>query len=200
MDVEVTVSNYRCFSDTPVRFALKKGLQAFVGVNNSGKSCLLRLFYELRNVLSALSQQNGVWSALQGRQGYNLMSLVKDRDEIFCDRNERDLVLGFDMTPESVEGAPAPSRVEIVGHRGTGQWSVKIYAGGSPVPTGGVTLGMQGNHYVVYQPTGTPIVSLKPVAELGSILSRMLYLGPFRNAVNIGGSGITTTYKLASRS
>jgi hypothetical protein len=37
MDVEVTVSNYRCFSNTPVRFALKKGLQAFVGVNNSGR-------------------------------------------------------------------------------------------------------------------------------------------------------------------
>jgi len=31
--------------------------------------------------------------------------------------------------------------------------------------------------------------SLVPVAELGSAVSRMLYLGPFRNAVNIGGSG-----------
>jgi AAA15 family ATPase/GTPase len=55
VDVEVTVSNYRCFADTPVRFALKKGLQSFVGVNNSGKSCLLRLFYELRSVFMGMS-------------------------------------------------------------------------------------------------------------------------------------------------
>jgi AAA ATPase domain len=86
MDVEVTVSNYRCFSDKPVRFALKKGLQAFVGVNNSGKSCLLRLFYELRNVFTALSGINHLVPAFSsgGMQPYSPMPLVKDAKRFFA--------------------------------------------------------------------------------------------------------------------
>ena len=57
MDVEVAVSNYRCFAETPARFALKTGLQWFIGINNSGKSCLLRLFYELRNIFVQMGNQ-----------------------------------------------------------------------------------------------------------------------------------------------
>jgi hypothetical protein len=92
MDAEVTVSNYRCFSDKPVRFALKGGLQSFVGVNNSGKSCLLRLFYELRTVFTQLSTPQGALQMLQGQTyGYQAMPMVKDQDEIFGDRNSRDL-------------------------------------------------------------------------------------------------------------
>jgi predicted ATPase len=78
MDVEVTVSNYRCFSDKPVRFALKKGLQAFVGVNNSGKSSLLRLFYELRNIFAAWPGQRNVFAAIMGQhQGYTRCRKLK---------------------------------------------------------------------------------------------------------------------------
>ena len=47
MDAELTLKNYRCFSDeSPARFSLRRGFTAFVGVNNSGKSSLLRFFYE----------------------------------------------------------------------------------------------------------------------------------------------------------
>src|SRR5579862_6366967 len=100
MGVEVTVSNYRCFSDPPVRFALTTGLQAFVGVNNSGKSCLLRLFYELRNIFNAMSTQNEAWGAVSNpHRPFNLASLVKDREEIFHDRNSRDIVVGFEWRP-----------------------------------------------------------------------------------------------------
>ncbi len=97
VDVEITVSNYRCFSDTPVRFALKNGLQSFVGVNNSGKSCLLRLFYELRNVFVGMSSPVSVGTALTAPQNFGQMPMVKDANEIFCDRNERDLVVGFEV-------------------------------------------------------------------------------------------------------
>src|SRR4051812_2217388 len=123
MDVEVTVSNYRCFPDTPVRFALKKGLQAFVGVNNSGKSSLLRLFYELRQIFLLMSDQGALVKSLGGNQGFALMPLVKDPDEIFYDRNERDLVIGFEMNIAQVDNVPMPTRYEIVIPRGTNHWS-----------------------------------------------------------------------------
>lgn len=64
MNINITVSNYRCFSETPVRFSLKKGLQSFVGINNSGKSCLLRLFYELRGIFAVLSDHQYIWRAM----------------------------------------------------------------------------------------------------------------------------------------
>ena len=109
MDVEVTVRNYRCFPDTPVRFALKKGLQAFVGANNSGKSCLLRLFYELRNIFRFLENPQQIWQAMNGQQGFNPMSQVKDRNELFYDRNTRDIVVGFDMSLPPIGSYPAQS-------------------------------------------------------------------------------------------
>jgi energy-coupling factor transporter ATP-binding protein EcfA2 len=191
MDLEVTVSNYRCFSDPPVRFALKKGLQAFVGVNNSGKSCLLRLFYELRNVFAAMCSQQVVWSSVHSPQAYGLMPMVKDPSEIFCDRNERDLVVGFEMTEGPAARTLSPSRFEIVIPRGTNTWSARIHAEGWTVPGAGANLRNEadGGMSLVGSPQGAPVVPLKPVAELGDTLRRMLYLGPFRNAVNIGGSG-----------
>ena len=71
----------------------ENGLQAFVGVNNSGKSSWLRLFYELRAMFSAFSNQQAIYTTMLGnRQGYALMPLVKDPGEIFCDRNGRDFV------------------------------------------------------------------------------------------------------------
>ena len=190
MDVEVTVSNYRCFSDTPVRFALKKGLQAFVGVNNSGKSCLLRLFYELRNVFVDMSAQDAVFACLTGpSRPFGVMPLVRDTNEIFCDRNDRDLLVGFEMNIGPVGDCPAPSRFEVLIPHGTNTWSAKIYAGGTPISRTDLGSRYEAGDLRVVDRSGTALVALTPVAELGKVLSRMLYLGPFRNAVNVGGSG-----------
>jgi ABC-type cobalamin/Fe3+-siderophores transport system ATPase subunit len=191
MDVEVTLSNYRCFSDKPVRFTLTKGLQAFVGVNNSGKSCLLRLFYELRRIFEALSNPGTAWNAFSQRnQGYAPMPLVKDPNEIFYDRNNRDITVVFDFSPPPIENVPVPTRIEIVITRNTNQWSARLYAGGTLVPTENVNVRNLGpDNMVVHRPSVGDVVALGPVAEVGRALSSMLYLGPFRNAVNVGGSG-----------
>ncbi|WP_433383444.1 ATP-dependent nuclease [Actinoplanes sp. CA-142083] len=53
VDLELTVSNYRCFGDEPARISIKDGFAALVGTNNSGKSSLLRMLYELRPVIAA---------------------------------------------------------------------------------------------------------------------------------------------------
>ena len=44
MRIELTLKNYRCFPDiSPARIVIEDGKwTAFVGVNNSGKSSLLR--------------------------------------------------------------------------------------------------------------------------------------------------------------
>jgi AAA15 family ATPase/GTPase len=55
MRAELTIKNYRCFPDeTPLEFEIGDGFTAFVGVNNSGKSAILRVFYEFRGLFQAL--------------------------------------------------------------------------------------------------------------------------------------------------
>jgi len=57
MDAELTIKNYRCFPDSrPARIVVRDGFTAFLGVNNSGKSSLLRFFYEFRRLFHSLSE------------------------------------------------------------------------------------------------------------------------------------------------
>jgi ABC-type Mn2+/Zn2+ transport system ATPase subunit len=196
MDIEVTVSNYRCFADEPIRFALRDGLQSFVGVNGSGKTCILRLFYELRQVFSQLLHPAVYSAALTGTiqsgtlPNFNHMPTVKDPDEIFHDRNSRDLKVGFEMGGDLIDEASPPSRFEITISRGSNAWSAKLYGGdGRLFSPQGLSIAPNGFTRQTSLAGPTSVVSLAPIFEIGRVLSRTLYVGPFRNAVNIGGSG-----------
>jgi hypothetical protein len=190
VDVEISISNYRCFGDAPVRFRLKDGLHSFVGINNSGKSCLLRLFYELRNLFSQFANANDVKNALNNVQQYGQTPQVKDPSEILHDRNNRDLVIGFGMDGTPKDGVPTPRRFEVVIPRGTPSlWRARINLHAGPIQGG---LELVGADILTRQtPNGhrVNVCSIAPILELGPILSQVLYLGPFRNTVNIGGSG-----------
>jgi ABC-type multidrug transport system ATPase subunit len=54
MEIEITVKNYRCFQ-RPATFRLAHGITAFLGPNNSGKSTILRMLHELRDLFSIAS-------------------------------------------------------------------------------------------------------------------------------------------------
>jgi energy-coupling factor transporter ATP-binding protein EcfA2 len=73
VDWDITLSDYRCFSaERPAVIELRSNRQAFVGLNNSGKSALLRMFFELRPLWQSLaSTQN--WKGL--RRGLDLQLL-----------------------------------------------------------------------------------------------------------------------------
>lgn len=187
MEFEVSISNYRCFSDPPVRFTLKDGLQSFVGINNSGKTCLLRMFYELRNLFALFAPPGPILNALSSNQAFNQMSVVKDPEEIFHDRNARDLVIGFEMKGNTIDGVPIPRRFEITIQRGSNQWRAKIQTANGLVLPDNRPITFAANQTLIIG--NSPVVTVAPLAELGSVLSRTLYVGPFRNAVNIGGSG-----------
>jgi len=53
--VDLEIKNYRSFADeNPLRLQLRPGFTALIGPNNSGKSSVLKFFYELRPTLEAL--------------------------------------------------------------------------------------------------------------------------------------------------
>ena len=94
MDIELTLKNYRCFADhKPARLRLRKGYTALIGINNSGKSSLLRFFYELRGIFTALSaDQNRLHDILRGQTGsFEYPTTIQDVAEVFCNLNNRDM-------------------------------------------------------------------------------------------------------------
>src|SRR6266852_3340554 len=101
--IDITLKNYRCFSQSdPVRLSIRPGLTAFLGINNSGKSSLLRLFFELRNLFGFLSGPNGnLLAALQGqRQGLSAQGLL-DPTEFFPRGNQADTEISFSFEGEA---------------------------------------------------------------------------------------------------
>ena len=116
MDLDLVVKNYRVFTDArPAKFTLAPGFTAFVGLNNAGKTSILRFFYEFRPVFTTLSEHlNYIQTSLQQPAwgfGETLQD-VADREEVFNNRNDRDLSfeLTVRLTPE--ERADLDTRVE----------------------------------------------------------------------------------------
>jgi ABC-type cobalamin/Fe3+-siderophores transport system ATPase subunit len=58
MNLEITLQNYRCFSSAePATFSISDGFTSFVGLNNSGKSSVLRSLFELRPIFVDIVNQ-----------------------------------------------------------------------------------------------------------------------------------------------
>jgi len=61
IDIELKVKNYRCFGDVPVSLRFRDGFTALLGINNSGKSSLLRIPYEIRSLLQIMANNQNNW-------------------------------------------------------------------------------------------------------------------------------------------
>lgn len=97
MSIEITVKNYRCFDDRSItHFTLGPGTTAFIGINNTGKSTLLRFFYELRPLFQLMAGSHETWKHLcNGGIDLPHPKGTDEVSELFHKRNKRDLVLAF---------------------------------------------------------------------------------------------------------
>lgn len=186
MHIEITLKNYRCFPDSnPACFSLRKGITSFIGVNNSGKSSLLKFFHEFRSLFGLLSSPTGNFTnALRDiEQSFNYSSSITDHEEVFCNTNDRDLEIQIrfiDMNHDIL----IPERFDITIPRSTNKWLSKIYlANGILDIKKGLALRFNGN---ILEVGGEPKADLTYLFQAFKDLSRSLYLGPFRNAINIG--------------
>src|SRR2546427_12956738 len=101
MSFDLTVKNYRCFPDSqPARLSVRPGFTALVGANNSGKSALLRLFYDFRSLFQQLATADAqllqLFRGVNGGINYPNDS-VMDPTELFSAGNVRDMTLEFDF-------------------------------------------------------------------------------------------------------
>lgn len=185
--IKITLRNYRAFDDShPVEWELNDDFRAFVGVNNSGKSSLLRFFHEARPALKVLlAPSNGTnQAAIQGQPQALGFQSVADQQEVLCNRNTRDMTAEFALsTGTEPRSAAEPSRVVFRWRRSDAALTIGFVLGDSDVLH---ATRLDGQAPVVrYEGTDTPL-DLTRYVELFTELAAGLYLGPFRNAVNVG--------------
>jgi predicted ATPase len=190
MHVEITIKNYRCFPDSrPARFVLRSGLTSFVGVNNSGKSSLLKFFYEFRDLFRILSSPSGnfIHALNRQRQSFNFALSVLDKDEVFSNRNNRDIELRLTFFEHAAKGTHGITRfaeeISIAVPRGTSTWTAELNATDGPVEGEIVNFA----ETVLNERHGGR-VEMSPLFVACRELSRTLYIGPFRNAINVGAN------------
>ncbi len=85
MDIDVILKGYRCFSpDSPAKIEFRGDVVALVGINNSGKSTLLKALYELRPIFLALTQKDDYRrSAIMSDANLELPTELVDPAELF---------------------------------------------------------------------------------------------------------------------
>ncbi|MCK5342726.1 MAG: AAA family ATPase, partial [Candidatus Heimdallarchaeota archaeon] len=191
MQVEITIKNYRCFPDTnPAKILLQKGFTSFVGVNNSGKSTLLKFFYEFRNLFQNLSSPELIPPTLDGKfRGFNFPSSISDVEEIFCNANNRDLEIQiryiYTTSENDQNNELTPDRFDIIIKRGTSDWISKIYlADGELIFRHDVPHHNMGLDETTLHFEGNPKAELSGIIQTFKTLSETIYIGPFRNAIN----------------
>lgn len=191
INIDMTIKNYRCFSDeNPGRISMKNGFTALVGVNNSGKSSLLKLHYELRDIFARMNRSSDdLVNAIRSQIVFNRPNNIRDLDELFCNSNSRDLILEIKAIDESVSVKPGeslPESIVLTIPRSTNSCRAQIIHDGKPtlwnrddelrrvadthIKIGGMSFDMEA-YYRAFE-----------------ALSKTLYIGPFRNAINIGGT------------
>ncbi len=185
MDVEITIKNYRCFSDEkPAQFVLREGLTAFSGANNSGKSSLLKFFYEFRWLFDMLSWSSGnLLGALNGSpQRNNPARTILDPLEVFCNFSNRPIEVQFQLMEQraNFDGITVTVQRDVID--GQYQWTAELRNG---PPTNDKITGFEGDNNRLLKVGGTHI-DFYNYYQLFKTLTKMIYVGPFRNAINVG--------------
>ncbi len=185
----LTVKNYRPFGDSPARVTLEPGFTAFVGPNNCGKSSLLKLAYECRDIWQQLNDRNSVVNFSKGTPHFWIKG-VGDPLEIFHDRNNRPLLIEISFPPGVPQGI---ARAELTLHRptpGNGvPTTLRLYSEGNDEPlqdSSPVTTTINGITVEAIQARDARVIDVRPLTAFAFDLLSATYVGPFRNAITEG--------------
>jgi hypothetical protein len=165
MNIDVSVQNYRCFTDSdPARFQIGPGFTAFVGVNNSGKSSLLRYFYDFRKFFQMFLDKNSM-RYITADQPYKY-GPPTELEGTFTFLNNRPIRMKF-RTHTSASAVEHPETDIEINYSRDGSLEVRHFVEETIEKFGSA---------VRYPDAGIH-------ALFGSITD-MMYIGPFRNILN----------------
>lgn len=185
----MTLENFRCFPvGRPASIEIGSGFRSVIGVNNAGKSALVRSFYEVRAINAHLSNVDAFRTAASTGWGGEVFMGVRDQAEVFSNLNDLPLSIGYELIPENeadekrLREANCPTRLRIVVSRPPSRVSLSFDNPRVDPSSGGDWSGWvlrQGDHSFDFSLWGASMLDL----------SRTLYIGPHRHAVSAGGGG-----------
>lgn len=190
MEIDITIKNYRCFPDhIPVRIGIRPGFTALIGINNSGKSALLKFFYEIRDLFGHLSAVGShLIAAINLTPHPFSWSGVSDLEEPFNDSNDRGIEIAIEVLNGVSEMAnpvkPLVDKIVLNIPRATNTYTCTIFSGNKQIlPVSGLQI--SGEQEIVHG-NGSPFADFRLIKKASALLRNTLYIPPFRNAVNVG--------------
>lgn len=184
MDFELTAKNYRCFTDANLlRVSISDGFTAIVGANNTGKSTILRLFYELRGMFASVRDERGLGSALLNSSMLPRYQGLADPASLFSHQSKRAMEIEV-----SIRGRRIPDEAVAA------KFVVKRdqYVSTSLTLTSGAVVDHDSVDAKRFRPSGkirlergeTEVDSARMVAVLNDLWDTM-YIGSLRNALDL---------------
>jgi ABC-type cobalamin/Fe3+-siderophores transport system ATPase subunit len=180
----LTIKNYRTFPrERPARIDVRPGFSALVGANNAGKSSLLKLFYEFRDLFRTAAPGANLVAAIHGQSGFQLMPAVRETADLFSNRNNGDIELGIRiMEPVADRGVPPAVELGITVPRNQNVWTARVTTGAGPIDF------VEVRDDFAFDGTGAKLADLTSLAEVLSDLASTTYIPAFRNAINVGAA------------
>ena len=194
MEIQLTIENYRCFSsEHPASFTLGCGFTALVGVNNSGKSSLLKFFYEFRGLFETLSERNQFHQLLDGRK-IGLQLRGTPFHDVFNVDNSEDITIKVnvlrtgpftDYDTGSVPFFTATHAVVTV-PRNASQFDLKLAINEAP---GRLLSGGRIENTLYRHEDIAELIFFAHFLHAFKALASTFYIGPFRNILNLKSEG-----------
>ena len=152
-------------------------------MNNSGKSSILRMFWEFRNAFLQFRDLNKVKVASEQRWGTGGPKGAHDTEEVLSNLNDLDMEIGFALRSEGGADGDAATRVTLLIPRSDPstvqlRWEIR----GRPVPE------LNWAETAAIDPVTGVQADIEPFLQLFRALAESVYLGPFRNAINVGAA------------
>ena len=165
------------FQQATTKLAFSQGgITALIGANNSGKSCLIRSIYELRNYLGQLG--GGSWT---GGSETVFTSQPVQAGPMFLGVADP-----LDLVPETSLVQDKSIRFEIE----TNGWLLSFTLSGDQLQSWVQQLELK-------NPIHTDLnTSVTQAQAIGGLLQNSLFIGPYRNISNQAAGGGTTHYDL----
>ncbi len=175
----LTLKNYRCFPDSqPLTIEIGPGFTAFTGPNNSGKSSLLKFFFEMRTLFHQLSS-HGVENFVANGAVQVGPIKIEDSSEIFHNQNTRPISLAFDLGPLEHE----LNRVILTTVRDANwNWKADGFLGGADRDI--LVSRISGDGRLFRKGQERPNFPSGALKEICKALADCYYIGPFRNAIS----------------
>ncbi len=167
-DVDLTLRNYRCFGPEPVTLPLRDGFTALVGLNNGGKSTLLRALFELRPLFNPGYLPSTAAGANHG--GWFFPAYTAAGERVWPVDGSDDMEVRI-----RIRAAPPES---VTADTGRFEYCFRYERGGGI--TGWLELDGQDASSLAGQ-------MQQPLADVLPVLTNAMYLGPFRNIISPGG-------------